>query len=118
MPTTRARAVVSVRKDIESSYQIVRSAVEELAASGGFSLDALNTRLKGAATDTVNTAFRARMEALRKAQQVGNMLIYDKRAQRAGAVCGASYSFRIHYGLLVGEICAVSYERRARRRPQ
>ena len=77
MPTTKARAVVSVRKDIESSYQIVRSAVEELAASGGFSLDALNTRLKGAATDTVNTAFRARMEALRTAQQVGNMLIYD-----------------------------------------
>nr|DAT88128.1 MAG TPA: Arm DNA-binding domain protein [Caudoviricetes sp.] len=33
MPTTKARAVVSVRKDIESSYQIVRSAVEELAAS-------------------------------------------------------------------------------------
>ena len=77
MPTTRARAVVSVRKDIESSYQIVRSAVEELAVSGGFSLEALNTRLKGAATDTVNTAFRARMEALNKAQQVGNMLIYD-----------------------------------------
>lgn len=77
LPTTKARTLASVRKDIESSYQIVRSAVEELAASGGFSLDALNTRLKGAATDTVNTAFRARMEALRKAQQVGNMLIYD-----------------------------------------
>ena len=77
MPITKARTLASVRKDIESSYQIVRSAVEELAASGGFSLDALNTRLKGAATDTVNTAFRARMEALRKAQQVGNMLIYD-----------------------------------------
>lgn len=50
LPTTKARTLASVRKDIESSYQIVRSAVEELAASGGFSLDALNTRLKGAAT--------------------------------------------------------------------
>lgn len=77
LPTTKARIFVAVRKDIESSYQIVRSAVEELATSGGFSLEALNNRLKNAATDTVNTAFRARMEALSKALQVGNMLIYD-----------------------------------------
>ena len=33
LPTTKARALVAVRKDIESSYQIVRAAVEELAAS-------------------------------------------------------------------------------------
>ena len=77
MPTTKARTLASVRKDIESSYQIVRSAVEDLSTSGRFTLGALNTRLKGAVSDTVNTAFRARMETLRKAQQVGNMLIYD-----------------------------------------
>ena len=76
MPTTKARAVVSVRKDIESSYQIVRSAVEELATSGAFSLDALNNRLKGAASDTVNTAFRAKMDQLEHAGRVGSMVVY------------------------------------------
>lgn len=77
LPTSKVRAIVSIRKDIESSYQIVRTAVEELATAGGFTLEALNVRLKGATSDTINTAFRARMEALSKAQQVGNMLIYD-----------------------------------------
>ena len=32
---TKARALVAVRKDIESSYQIVRAAVENLAGNGG-----------------------------------------------------------------------------------
>ena len=77
LPTTKARALVAVRKDIESSYQIVRAAVEELAASGGFSLDTLNNRLKGAAVDTVNTMFRAKIEELKKVGRVGSMLVYD-----------------------------------------
>ena len=77
LPTTKVRALVAIRKDIESSYQIVRAAVEELAGAGGFSLDALNNRLKGAASDTVNTMFRAKIAELEKAGRIGNMLIYD-----------------------------------------
>lgn len=76
LPTTKARTLAAVRKDIESSYQIVRSAVEELATSGAFSLDALNNRLKGAASDTVNTAFRAKMDHLEHAGRVGSMVVY------------------------------------------
>ena len=77
LPTSKARQAVAVRKDIENSYQIVRSAVEELASAGSFSLDALNGRLKGAASDTVNTMFRAKIERLRKAERIGSMLVYD-----------------------------------------
>lgn len=77
LPTTKVRALVAVRKDIESSYQIVRAAVEELAASGGFSIEDLNKRLKGAASDTINTMFQAKIAELEKAGSVGNMLIYD-----------------------------------------
>ncbi len=55
----------------------MQSAVEELAATGGFSFDALNSRLKGAASDTVNTMFRAKIESLRKADRIGSMLVYD-----------------------------------------
>lgn len=82
LPATKARALVAVRKDIESSYQIVRAAVEELAASGGFSLDALNNRLKGAASDTVNTMFRAKIEELKRAGRVGSMLVLMKHRKR------------------------------------
>ena len=77
LPTTKARMFVAVRKDIESSYQIVRSAVEELAASGGFSLDALNVRLKGVTSDTLNTAFKAQIDGFRQRGQVGTAMVYD-----------------------------------------
>ena len=36
LPTTKVRALVALRKDIESSYQIVRTAVEDLAGAVGF----------------------------------------------------------------------------------
>ena len=54
----------------------MRSAVEELATSGGFSLDSLNNRLKGAATDTINTAFRDKMDLLDRTGRVGSMVVY------------------------------------------
>ena len=93
LPTTKARALVAVRKDIESSYQIVRAAVEELAASGGFSLDTLNNRLKGAASDTVNTMFRAKIEELKKAGRVGSMLVYDNVLKGLERFAGARIRF-------------------------
>ncbi len=77
LETAKSRTLGSLRKDIENSYQIVRATVEELASAGGFSFDALNSRLKGAALDTVNTMFRAKIETLRKADRIGNMLVYD-----------------------------------------
>ena len=57
LPTTKARALVEIRKDIESSYQIVRTAVEDLLMRGIFSLENLNNRLKRAGGDTLNIAF-------------------------------------------------------------
>lgn len=93
LPATKARALVAVRKDIESSYQIVRAAVEELAASGGFSLDALNNRLKGAASDTVNTMFRAKIEELKRAGRVGSMLVYDNVQKGLERFAGAHIRF-------------------------
>ncbi len=77
LEAAKSRTLGAIRKDIENSYQIVRSIVEELASAGGFSFDALNSRLKGAASDTVNTMFRAKIESLRKADRIGSMLVYD-----------------------------------------
>lgn len=37
MPTSKDRNMVSVRKDIENSYNVVRDTVEELAGLGTFS---------------------------------------------------------------------------------
>jgi len=77
LPTTKSRTLADIRKDIENSYTIIRNIVEELASEGRFSLDNLNTRLKGAGSDTVNTMFRAKIDALRGSGRVGTMMSYD-----------------------------------------
>lgn len=77
LPTAKARALGAIRKDIESSYQIVRSAVEALTTTGDFTLDALDNRLKIAAVDTLNTMFQAKIYQLKQSKRIGNMIVYD-----------------------------------------
>ena len=93
LSTTKARALVSIRKDIESSYQIVRSAVEELTTAGAFTFDALNNRLKGATSDTVNTAFRAKISAFNQQGQVGTATVYDTILKGIERFAGAHVPF-------------------------
>ncbi len=93
LSTTKARALVSIRKDIESSYQIVRSAVEELTTAGAFTFDALNNRLKGATSDTVNTAFRAKISAFNHQGQVGTATVYDTILKGIERFAGAHIPF-------------------------
>ena len=77
LPTTKARTLTAIRKDIENSYNIVRDTVEDLASSGGFTFDALNDRLKRGAGITLNAAFKAKIEDLRGQERVGSMLVYN-----------------------------------------
>ena len=93
LSTTKARALVSIRKDIESSYQIVCSAVEELTTAGAFTFDALNNRLKGATSDTVNTAFRAKISAFNQQGQVGTATVYDTILKGIERFAGAHIPF-------------------------
>ena len=76
LPTTKNRELSAVRKDIENSYNIIRSAVEELASNGDFSLDALNARLKLAPSLSINAMFEARLDELKSRGRVGNMTVY------------------------------------------
>ena len=76
IPTTKVRTLIATRKDIENSYNIVRATVEELATAGDFSFETLNARLKGATSDTINTAFKAKIDQLKDSGRVGSMLFY------------------------------------------
>lgn len=77
MPTTRNRELKAIRESIGNSFDIVRENVENLAFSHRFSFDALNTLLGYGVSDTINTAFRAKIDDLRADSRVGNMIIYD-----------------------------------------
>ena len=77
MPSTRNRDLKAIRESIANSFDIVRQNVDELAAIAGFSFDALNTRLKSGATDSINTAFRAKIADLNEQNRIGNAIVYD-----------------------------------------
>lgn len=77
MPSTRNRDLKAIRESIANSFDIVRQNVDELATLAGFSFEALNTRLKSGATDTINTAFRAKIADLNEQNRVGNAIVYN-----------------------------------------
>lgn len=77
LPKTRSSELKDLRDSINNSFEIVRKEVQELAYMGGFSFDALNERLKAGVSSTVNTAFRAKINYLRKNSHIGNMSVYD-----------------------------------------
>lgn len=73
LPRTKTREATAIRRDIENSYNHIRKIVEDLAHAGTFSLDMLNIRLRGAASTTINDAFRAKIEELHERGSIGNM---------------------------------------------
>lgn len=77
IPLTRNRDLKTIRESIANSFDIVRQNVDELATLAGFSFEALNTRLKSGATDTINTAFRAKIADLNEQNRVGNAIVYN-----------------------------------------
>ena len=77
IPLTRNRDLKTMRESIANSFDIVRQNVDELATLAGFSFEALNTRLKSGATDTINTAFRAKIADLNEQNRVGNAIVYN-----------------------------------------
>lgn len=71
LDATRLHALVDVRKDIENSFNLVKSAVEELANKGDFSIELLNVRIKGGSTNTINSKIRGRIIELQEQSRYG-----------------------------------------------
>lgn len=82
--------MVSVRKDIENSYNVVRNTVEELANLGTFSFDSLNKRLKSGDM-LLNSAFSAKIAELKAQDRIGSMLGVPRRIAGHRAVCRHAY---------------------------
>jgi integrase/recombinase XerD len=69
--------------------------VEVLAEKGGFSFDTLNLRLSKGTGDTVNNAFRAKVENLKKEERIGTKLICSNVLNNLESFAGEKVSFDI-----------------------
>lgn len=77
LPNTRSHELGEIRKDIENSFSLIKANVITLAEKGEFTFDALNVRLSRNTGDTINTAFRVKIDNLLKEERIGTMLYYD-----------------------------------------
>lgn len=77
LPITKSRVLKEVRESIENSFSLVKSNVEAIAEKGGFSFDALNVRLGRASGDSVNSALKARIQNLKREDQISTMQLSE-----------------------------------------
>ncbi|EKT3967447.1 site-specific integrase [Flavobacterium psychrophilum] len=75
LSSIKSRELKTIRESIENSFSLVKSNVETLAEKGNFSFDILNLRLSKTTGDSLNIAFRLRIENLLKEDRIGSMLV-------------------------------------------
>jgi hypothetical protein len=77
LPDTKSKKMISVRMDIQNSFDVVKDTVQTLLYEGGFSFEALNSRLTKSPSDTLNAGFKVKIQALLDNEQVGTHLFYQ-----------------------------------------
>ena len=84
---------IQLKKAIQDSFKIIDDIVADLYKDDIFSFDALNRRLQKGTSDTLNTAFIAKMDALKKDDAIGNMLNYQSAARSVESFAGDKIYF-------------------------
>ena len=93
LPESKVRKLIEIREDLGSSFSSVKQNVETLANEGGFSFDALNVRLGRSMSDTLNTAFQAKIEALLENGQIGSYQYYKETLKSIEEFAGGKIQF-------------------------
>jgi len=93
LPESKIRKLIEIREDLGRSFSIIKQAVEALANEGGFSFDALNIRLGRSVSDTLNTAFQAKIESLLDNGQIGSYHYYKETLKSIEEFAGSKIQF-------------------------
>lgn len=77
LETSKKPNIVEIRKDLQSSFELVKKHVRELSDSGDFNFELMNNRMKAGAGDTINSVFKAKINDLKNEGREGSRLYYD-----------------------------------------
>lgn len=78
---TKSKNLISIRTDIQNSFDKVKDIVQALEFDGGFSFDMLNNRLSKGDIFTLNSLIINKIENLRQNNQFGTVLFYENTLQ-------------------------------------
>jgi len=93
LPDTKSKKMISVRLDIQNSFDVVKDTVQILLYEGGFSFEALNSRLTKSPSDTLNAGFKVKIQALLDNEQVGTHLFYQDALKSVESFGGENISY-------------------------
>ncbi len=74
--TARKTNVISMRKDIENSFSLVKSSVQDLAEIGQFTIGLLNARMQKGLSTTMTAAIVSKIEILREESKISTADIF------------------------------------------
>ncbi len=77
LPESKSKKSAELRKDIQSSFDTVRTLVQSLESEGKFSFASLNSNLGKCVTDTLNSAIKAKIKSLEEEGRAGTQLFYS-----------------------------------------
>lgn len=76
LPVTKLTKLTEIRTSIKNSFDLIWKNVDDLAKEGTFTFDALNVRLSRSSGETVNTAFRVKIDSLESEERIGSAEYY------------------------------------------
>jgi len=94
LPETKSKKQISVRIDIQYSFEKVKNAVIQLERNDKFSFAALNNYLgKSTADNTIGTAFQAKIESLLNESRIGSYNYYKDALKTIEDFAGKNIPF-------------------------
>jgi len=93
LPDNKSHLFIKIRKEIQTSFKTVNDVVEDLFHADNFTFDTLNMRLSKGMSETVNTAFKAKINNLENEGRAGTQLYYNSVLNSITAFRGEKITF-------------------------
>ena len=73
----KVKKLLSIKSDVESSFDKVKEIVKNLSDNGNFSFESLNVQLGKGAISTINEAIRVKIDNLKSEGRIGTKIFYE-----------------------------------------
>lgn len=93
LSTSKSPKLMAIRSDVKNSFEKVENTVRSLLEEGNFSFDNLNIRLGKSAGDTLNTAYKNKINSLNESGAVGNAGVYSCSFRHLETYAGEKIAF-------------------------
>jgi hypothetical protein len=93
LATSKSPKLMAIRSDVKNSFEKVENTVRSLLEEGNFSFDNLNIRLGKSAGDTLNMAYKNKINSLNESGAVGNAGVYSCSFRHLETYAGEKIAF-------------------------